>query len=66
MFWKYLILLQASASDCVFVSMLAAREAALTTLRNQFPDQSDNELLSRLVAYTSESVSIKKKIVNIT
>ncbi|ESN98402.1 hypothetical protein HELRODRAFT_101612 [Helobdella robusta] len=46
--------LQGSASDCVLVSMLVARNKALTDLSSSFKEQPEGVLLSKLVAYCSK------------
>lgn len=46
--------IQGSASDCVLVSVLAARHAALRDLKNLYPNENEGALLSRLVAYCSK------------
>ncbi|VVD03552.1 unnamed protein product, partial [Leptidea sinapis] len=43
-----------SASDCVFVVMLAARAAAIKYLKKKHPTTDDGLLLSKLVAYASK------------
>jgi len=48
--------LQGSASECVLVSMLAARHAALEELKVQYPGVEDGVLLARMVAYCSKLV----------
>lgn len=52
-----LLTLQGSASECVLVSMLVARHAAIKELKNNFPFVDEGVLLSRLVAYCSKLVS---------
>ena len=47
---------QGSASECVLVSMLAARHAALDQLKVQYPNVEDGVLLARMVAYCSKLV----------
>jgi len=47
---------QGSASECVLVSMLAARHAALDQLKLQYPGVEDGVLLARMVAYCSKLV----------
>ena len=47
---------QGSASECVLVSMLAARHAALDELKIQYPNVEDGVLLARMVAYCSKLV----------
>ena len=47
---------QGSASECVLVSMLAARHAALDELKIQYPGVEDGVLLARMVAYCSKLV----------
>lgn len=46
--------IQGSASDCVLVSVLAARHAALKDLKTLYPNENEGALLSRLVAYCSK------------
>jgi aromatic-L-amino-acid decarboxylase len=46
--------IQGSASECVLVSMLAARHSALEELKIQHPTVDDGVLLSRMVAYCSK------------
>ncbi|XP_050672277.1 aromatic-L-amino-acid decarboxylase-like [Leptidea sinapis] len=46
--------IQGSASDCVFVVMLAARAAAIKYLKKKHPTTDDGLLLSKLVAYASK------------
>ncbi|KAK2141738.1 hypothetical protein LSH36_1050g00008 [Paralvinella palmiformis] len=46
--------IQGSASDCVLVSLLAARFAAIKDLKSKFPFVEDGVLLSRMVAYRSK------------
>ncbi|XP_023318683.1 aromatic-L-amino-acid decarboxylase-like [Trichogramma pretiosum] len=54
--------IQGSASECILVTMLAARSQALQMLRNENPTASDAHFLSRLVAYCStESHSCVEK-----
>jgi len=48
--------MQGSASECVLVSMLAARHAALEDLKLQYPGVEDGVLLARMVAYCSKLV----------
>jgi len=48
--------MQGSASECVLVSMLAARHAALEELQVQYPNVEDGVLLDRMVAYCSKLV----------
>jgi len=52
-------LLQGSASECVLISMLVARHAALKELKLNSPSVEEGVLLSRLVAYCSKLVSIR-------
>jgi len=47
---------QGSASECVLISMLVARHAALTELKLNSPNVDEGILLSRLVAYCSKLV----------
>jgi len=51
---------QGSASECVLVSMLAARHAALDDLKLQYPGVEDGILLARMVAYCSKLVTERK------
>ncbi|KPM08135.1 aromatic-L-amino-acid decarboxylase-like protein [Sarcoptes scabiei] len=46
--------IQGSASDCVLVSLLAARCAAIKELRKIFPNTDEGSLLSKLVGYCSK------------
>ncbi|KAK2141739.1 hypothetical protein LSH36_1050g00033 [Paralvinella palmiformis] len=46
--------IQSSASECVLVSLLAARFAAIKDLKRTFPFLEDGVLLSRMVAYRSK------------
>ena len=46
--------LQSSASDCILVSMLAARAQAIKNLKKGNPDTEDSAFLPRLVAYCSQ------------
>ena len=48
--------LQGSASDCVLVSLLAARYDAIRRLKSKHPDQEDGLLLCKLMAYCSKEV----------
>jgi len=50
---------QGSASECVLISMLVARHAALNELKLNSPNVEEGILLSRLVAYCSKLVQIK-------
>ena len=50
------IWLQGSASECVLVSVLAARHAVLRDLKTKYPDSEDGHILSKLVAYCSKLV----------
>lgn len=47
---------QGSASECNFVSLLAARFEVLKELRQRFPFVEEGLLLSKLVAYCSKEV----------
>ena len=49
---------QGSASECVLVTLLAARHAAIGRLKVRLPFVEDGNLLSKLVAYSSKLVSI--------
>ena len=51
------IVLQGSASECVLITMLAARYTTLKGLKNRFPFVDDGILLPKLVAYSSKLVS---------
>lgn len=53
-------LFQGSASECNFVSLLAARFEVLKELRQRFPFVEEGLLLSKLVAYCSKEVTILK------
>ncbi|XP_034840049.1 aromatic-L-amino-acid decarboxylase [Maniola hyperantus] len=46
--------IQGSASECVLVSMLAARAAGIKRLKHQFPTVDEGLLLSKLIAYCSK------------
>ncbi|UYV76904.1 Tdc2 [Cordylochernes scorpioides] len=46
--------IQGSASECVLVSLLAARHHAILTLKQQFPNVEEGVLLSKLMAYCSK------------
>ncbi|XP_017768244.1 PREDICTED: aromatic-L-amino-acid decarboxylase-like [Nicrophorus vespilloides] len=46
--------IQSSASECVLVSMLAARNQAINHLKKSSPDVDDSAFLPRLVAYCSQ------------
>lgn len=46
--------IQSSASECVLVSMLAARNQAIQYLKMNNPDKEDNEFLPMLVGYCSK------------
>ncbi|PSN56849.1 Tyrosine decarboxylase [Blattella germanica] len=46
--------IQSSASECILVSMLAARTQAIQNLKKENPDMEDSAFLPRLVAYCSE------------
>lgn len=46
--------IQTSASECVLVSMLAARNQAIQYLKKNHPDKEDNEFLPKLVGYCSK------------
>ncbi|CAF4773546.1 unnamed protein product [Pieris macdunnoughi] len=46
--------IEGSASECVLVSMLAARAAAIKRLKHQFPTVDEGLLLSKLIAYCSK------------
>ena len=52
------VCVQGSASECVLVTLLAARHAAIKDLKNKFPFVEEGVLLSRLVAYCSKLVSV--------
>lgn len=43
-----------SASECVLVSMVAARARAIKQLKQQHPLMEEEQLLSKLVAYCSK------------
>lgn len=45
--------IQGSASECILVTMLAARTQAIRTLKEQDPNTEDSAFLPRLVAYCS-------------
>ena len=55
---RCLLCVQGSASECVLVSMLAARHAALEELKVQYPGVEDGVLLARMVAYCSKLVRV--------
>ncbi|XP_059478229.1 tyrosine decarboxylase-like [Neocloeon triangulifer] len=46
--------IQSCASECILVSMLAARAQALNKLKEEHPGVEEGELLSQLVAYCSK------------
>ncbi|EEB13798.1 Aromatic-L-amino-acid decarboxylase, putative [Pediculus humanus corporis] len=46
--------IQTSASECVLVCMLAARAQAIKVLKQQFPNEENGTLLSKLMAYCSK------------
>ncbi|XP_066997953.1 aromatic-L-amino-acid decarboxylase [Anabrus simplex] len=46
--------IQSSASECILVSMLAARNQAIKYLKEEEPDVEDSAFLPRLVAYCSQ------------
>lgn len=46
--------IQGSASECVLVTLLAAREVAIKQLKNSFPFIDEGVLLTKLVAYSSK------------
>lgn len=46
--------IQTSASECVLVTMLAARAQAIKTLKQQHPFVEEGHLLSKLMAYCSK------------
>ena len=48
------LFLQSSASECILVSMLAARAQAIKNLKKGNPDTEDSTFLPRLVAYCSQ------------
>ena len=48
------LFLQSSASDCILVSMLAARAQAIKNLKKENPDTEDSAFLPKLVAYCSQ------------
>lgn len=49
--------IKGSASECVLVSLLSARNCALRKLKSEHPFVEDGHLLSRLVMYTSKLVN---------
>jgi len=49
-----ILFLQSSASECILVSMLAARAQAIKNLKKENPDTEDSTFLPRLVAYCSQ------------
>ena len=49
-------MLQGTASEALLVTMLAAKNAALETLRENNSNVEDAVLLSKLVAYSSDQV----------
>lgn len=58
--------IQTSASECVLVSLLAARAQAIKQLKEQYPFVDDGVLLSKLMAYCSkESHSCVEKAATI-
>lgn len=50
----YCFLLQTSASECILVTMLAARAQAIKNLKQQHPFVEEGHLLSKLMAYCSK------------
>ncbi|EDO43392.1 predicted protein [Nematostella vectensis] len=48
--------IQNTASESILVTMLAARRAALDRLRNRYPDDDDDVIMSRLIVYSSDQV----------
>lgn len=46
--------IQTSASECILVSMLAARAQAIKQLKQQHPFVEETQLLSKLMAYCSK------------
>lgn len=58
--WNFILIFEnfpkGSASDCVLVSLLGARHAALVQLQKQYPNADEATLLSKLVAYCSKEV----------
>lgn len=46
--------LKTSASECILVTMLAARAQAIRTLKQQHPFVEEGHLLSKLMAYCSK------------
>jgi len=49
-------MLKGSASECILVSLLAARFATIKELKRRYPFVEDGILLSKLVAYCSKEV----------
>ncbi|XP_070515214.1 aromatic-L-amino-acid decarboxylase isoform X1 [Cardiocondyla obscurior] len=59
--------IQGSASECILVTMLAARNQAIKMLKEQEPNKEDSAFLPRLVAYCStESHSCVEKAAKIS
>lgn len=54
------ILQQGTASEATLMSLLAARCKAIRRIQASKPEKSEAEILSKLVAYTSEQVSTKR------
>lgn len=52
--YKVLCMFQTSASECVLVTMLAARAQAIKRLKQQHPFVEEGVLLSKLMAYCSK------------
>ena len=52
----YLLIFQTTASDCTFVTLLAARSDAIRHYRANNEDLDDAEVNARLVAYCSDQV----------
>lgn len=52
--WQILSLIQTSASECILVTMLAARAQAIKHLKQQHPFVEEGHLLSKLMAYCSK------------
>lgn len=53
-FYAMIHYFQGSASECVLVSMLAARANGIKRLKHQFPNVDEGLLLSKLIAYCSK------------
>lgn len=55
--WLFCCVLKGSASECVLVSMLAARGKAISKYKREHGSEEDGKILAKLVAYTSKLVN---------